>query len=457
MQKSVSEISDSNAEASVLATAIAHPTYVLQVDYLKPNYFYHVENGCIYWAITELIKSGVEEIDALNLTTMINSDKAVRKKIQEYNLNDMQEFINMSQYAARHTVEEFKLLVRTVVSLSFKREVVRVTNEINADCFNDNMDLSALNTIVNSRFSKLTEKYITSTEVELFGNKVGRLWKEICERRSADGFYGIPSKFDLFNQYFTYEPGELVLLKARMKQGKSAFFMNEALHKITSGVPTLYIDTEMTDRAFYERLLANMTGVSVNRIKSGRYSHEEALKIEETNAWLKDQPFVHIYMPSQNDDEIYATCKILKYKMNLQFFIFDYIKSNQCNAAENANLLGAKTDFLKNRIAGELSIAVLAGAQLNRANEVADSDKIERYVSTSILWRFKKSEEIHADGLDCGNIVANVSLNRNGEQMLEDEYIHLKFDGDRMRVEEAVQPKPKTPFDEDEKADVKEV
>ena len=80
---------------------------------------------------------------------------------------------------------------------------------------------------------------------------------------------------------------------------------------------------------------------------------------------------------------------------------------------------------------------MLAGAQLNRQNQVADSDKLERYVSSSIWWRDKSTEELARDGLDCGNFAATIDLNRNGEAMDDEEYIDFKFDGNRMRIEQS--------------------
>lgn len=449
MAHDYSVLSDNQAEAGVIATLVYHPEFILHTDYLRPSYFYNVENGCIYWAIEELYKNGIETIDAINITNMLNSDSTVKKKIEEHNLTDMQEFINMSKYACRHTLDEYKLLVDNVVTMSFKRELVKVSNEIQSSCFNTDVDLSKLNSIVNDRITKLTEKYLISHEIVTFGEKIDDLWDEICSRRTESGIYGIPSKFSRINEYLTYEPGELVLLKARMKKGKSAFFMNEAIHKLKNGVPTLFYDTEMQDRLFYERMLANLTGIDVKRIKRGDYSHEEGQNLAKTNEWIKKQPFVHIYAPTTSEDEIYATHKILKYKIGLEFSIFDYIKSNVTSASENYNILGARCDFLKNRIAGELNIAMLAGAQLNRNNMVADSDKLERYVSASMLWRDKTSEEIARDSLDCGNFALTIDLNRLGEQMGEDEYIDFKFDGNRMRIVEAKQHDSReTPFSE---------
>lgn len=448
-QRLISDLSDNQAEAGVIATLVYHPEFILHTDYLKPSYFYRVENGCIYWAINELYKSGVETIDALNITNMLNSDQAVKRKMSECNLTDMHEFIEMSRYACRHSLEEYKLLVRNVVTMAFKRDLLKVSTEVQDNCFNSNADLAKLNTLVNDKYTRLTEQYLVSSEIETFGAKVDGLWQEICDRRTDNGLYGIPSKYSILNDYFTYEQGELVLLKARMKQGKSAFFMNEAIHKIKNAVPTLFYDTEMKDRLFFERMLAHLTGIEIRRIKRGDYSYDEGQKLAKTMEWIKAQPFVHIYAPRTSDEEIYATHKILKYKIGLEFSIYDYIKSNIQSSSENSNVLGQKCDFLKNEIAGSLDIAMLAGAQLNRANDVADSDKIERYVSTTLWWRNKDNETIEKDGFKCGNYALTVDLNRNGAAMDEEEYIDFKFDGSVMRIEEAQQHRvQETPFDE---------
>ena len=130
----ISKISDNQAEAGVIATLVYHPEFILHTDYLKPSYFYNVENGCIYWAIQELYKNGIETIDAINITNMLNSNKAVKKTIEQYNLSNFQEFISMSQYACRHSLEEYKLLVNNVVTMSFKRDLNKIAMEIQANC-----------------------------------------------------------------------------------------------------------------------------------------------------------------------------------------------------------------------------------------------------------------------------------------------------------------------------------
>ena len=450
MQIDTTTIADSQAEASVIATLVYHPDFILHTEYLKAKYFHNVENGCIYWAIQELFKNGVDKIDAINITNMLNSNKGVQTKMEQHGITNMQEFIDASLLAKRDTLEEYKLLVKNVVTMAFKRELNKAATELQQYCFNADIDLSGLNAEVNKKINTLTEEFVMTNDIDMFGNKIDDLWSVIVDRRTEDGIYGIPSKYKSITDYFAFELGELVLLKARMKQGKSAFFLNEAIHKLQNGVPTLFFDTEMQDRLFFERMLANITGIEVRDIKMGNYDiYKEGKLLEDTMAWIKKQPFVHIYAPTTTEEEIYSIHKVLKYKMGLEFSIFDYIKSNILSSSENYNALGQRCDFLKNNVAGDLNIAMLAGAQLNRQNQVADSDKLERYVSASMLWRQKTAEEVSKDHLECGNYLLNIDLNRMGCQMDEDDYIDFHFDGNRMRIieSEVQHSKSDLPFD----------
>ena len=415
----VMELADNQAESGVISTLVYHPEFILHTDYLKPGYFYNQDNGCIYWAISELYKKGIDNIDAFNISSMLSSNKAVQRTIEKYNLPSIQEYIDLCAETARHTLEEYKLLAQTVVTLSYKRDMIKSISEIERFCQDKTIALADLSKKKNDILSKLDEKYIVSEDIKLLGEEAQDLWKEICDRRTDSGVYGIPSMFPILSNWFTYEP-------------------------------TLYVDREMSDRIFYERCLAALTGVDVKRIKNGKYSEEEAQKIEQANRWMKKQPFVHIYRPDLSDEELYSICKILKYKMGLRFVIDDYLKSNATSASDNYNILGARCDFLKNKIAGELNMSVLTAAQLNRAGEVGDSMKINRYLSVGIKWFLKTQEQIAKDGLQCGNAGMKIYINRLGEQMPEDDenaYIDFIFDGNKMMISQAEQHDSSNEFD----------
>lgn len=438
----IEELSDIQSESGVIGTLIFHPEYILHTDYLRPGYFFGTENACIYWAIQELYKDGITTIDAYNISNKLQSHPGVSKTLEKYNLPAVQEFIVLYKETARDSLEEYKMLADNIVTLAFKRDLTKTLDKLSRSCYKQEIGLDVLSNNVYDELDKLTQKYVTTTEVHTLGSDIDDIWNEIVSRRSDNGMYGIPSKYNIFGNYFTYETGELVVLQAKYKRGKSVFLMNEVVHKLRNGVPTLVVDTEMQTRLYTERLISHITGIEIKRIKNGQYSDEEAQKIKTCIEWLKGQPFVHIYDPQMTNEKLYSICKMLKYKIGLTFVVFDYIKSNETSTSDNYNILGAKCDFLKNRIAGELELAVLSACQLNRMGEVADSDKINRYLSVGIKWDYKSQEMIAKDGMKCGNTFARIYVNRLGQQMQEDDendYIDFVFSGDTMTIVEAEQ------------------
>ena len=100
----ISELSDIQSESGIIGTLIYHPEYILHSDYLKPNYFFGVENGCIYWAIQELYKDGITTIDAYNISNKLQSNKGVSRTIEKYNMPTVQEFMELYEETARNSL-----------------------------------------------------------------------------------------------------------------------------------------------------------------------------------------------------------------------------------------------------------------------------------------------------------------------------------------------------------------
>lgn len=442
------DLKDIAAETSVISTLLVHPEYILHTDWLKTNHFSQKENAAIYWAIDELYKKGITNIDDLNLNNQLSSDKAVKELMAKHNLEDISKYVELSQYAARDSLEEYTEFCRTVVTLAYKRELYKKSNELNRLCFSDIQSLEEADSKVHHIMNDLTEDYMITTDLRTIGEQVDELFEEIISDQADDKF-GFDSKFSVFNPYFKYERGECIVLAARMKTGKSAFILNEAIHQAQRGIPTLVIDTELTDKVWYKRALCHIAQIEFRRIRDGHWTEAEKKKLAQANEILKTLPIVHYYMAVIDLPKVYAMCKILKYKMDLQFLCFDYIKGDDTDAFALSNKLGKMTNFLKNEIAGDLDMCVLAACQLNKQNEISSSDKIAMYASTLVRWRFKLPSEIQDDGgLEYGNVCAQIFYNRNGAMQDRDEWMSLKFEGNLMTITDCKQPvKADQPFE----------
>lgn len=428
---------DISSEAGILATLVQNPDFVLHSEALSPSYFYKRENGAIYWAIQELYQKGIDKIDEFNIVTQINTNKGVKNIVESYSKDFVKELVGNSEYIARATKEEYQELANRVITLSFKRDTYNKLKYFQTQCLDENIDLNQLNLTIMNDIDKLAAQYITQDRIPMYNKDIYSIWEGILNKRNEDGTYGIPSKHKILEDYFTYQSGELVLVAARRKHGKSIFGMNELVHMLRQGISCIYLDTEMNDEIFTTRLLSHLVGIEEYRIKSGNYTSSEEEMIKSALDWINVQNFTHIYDPQWTRDKVYTTAKILKNKMDYDFLIYDYIKitdNTTTSSSEQYNELGNWCNFLKNNIAGGLDIPVLSFVQLNRNNEIADSDKIERYASTGIKWIKKTPEEIARDGQECGNYKLNIMFNRLGQDMDEDEYIDFVFNNKNLDI-----------------------
>ena len=257
MAKSISELSDTAAEGGVIASLIYHPEFLLSDNNLQARFFFNQENQALFWGIEELVKSGVTQIDALNLKNVLFSNAACQKVAEKYGLVDLQSYIDLARVAARGSYEEYKLLAKTVISLAFRRELCNFSIDISKECFNREITLDDLNDYVNNGISKVAEKFIFGGDSVQFGEKIDSVWEEICEDRNDDGSVGIPNLIPSLDNFYTFGKGELVLLAGATGKGKSSFMLAQSIYALKRGIPCVICDSELTDKVYTPRLLAN--------------------------------------------------------------------------------------------------------------------------------------------------------------------------------------------------------
>lgn len=433
---------DISAEKGIICSLILYPNFIFEHNTLKDSHFFDKQNGALFWAIRNLVEKGIMKIDERNLMVQLNSDLAISKLIGDNVDDQIEEVVDNAPLIARTSVEEYKALVNRVVGLGFKRELYKKIKVIENKCLTDSTnDITSLHSEVMNIMDNMAINFITDEAVQNFSDKIDKIWNSVIDSRNPDGTFGIPSRWNILRNYFTYQSGELTLIAARRKNGKSVIAMNECVHLLKSGLAVVYFDTEMQDELFTTRMLSHITGIPEDNIKSGNYGKEEDKILLDARQWLKKQKLVHEYNPRWTKEAIITKCKILHNQGRLDFFIYDYIKDTSgknTSSSDIYNELGNWCDSIKNGICGALKIPGLTFAQLNREMKIADSDKIERYVTTGCTWRKKTSEEIEKDGKECGNYCLKVDFNRIGnshEEDAEDDYIDMLFRGSILTID----------------------
>lgn len=438
----MTQLYDAKLEATAIATLISHPDFLLIENNLRPTFFYERENQCLIWGIQTLALKGVETIDALNLETIMSSNAAVKRVMESHNLADLTKYIELSKYAARGSYEEYKVIEDQIITYAFRRELQSFSVSLGKQCENLDASLEDLNDFCNDGLTKIVDRYAYGADSVRLGDKIDSIWQDIVDKRSPSG-YGIPFKIERLNEYCTLVPGELTLVMGATGKGKSSFFLSECLHKaIALGVPTLLIDSELTDAVWLPRAIASVSGVTVHKVKTGMMTEEELAKVKAAIETLRKAPLIHEYINTFDKFRIEGLVRKWKNKIGLGLVIFDYIKpGTMYGAAEISQSMGLAADFLKNIISTEISVPVIAGLQMNeQTGGVADSQKPTRYADTLISWEEKSADMIQRDGVESGNFLMRVFKNRNGGSTLgDDDYIDVLFQKATMRISGAKQ------------------
>lgn len=428
----------------MIASVLLNPEYTFYSEALTPNHFTDKQNAYIYYAVCELAKRGIEKVDAYNLTNILNAKEATKAATNELTIGVLRDLLELSSAIARTTVEEYMLLVDNVLDAAFRRDAYNRLEECKQMCFS--AEEKEIERKIYSSLDDVLMSYSSVNELPKYKDKIDEYWAEIQERQKS-GAAGIPFKFKTLNEYAMIEPGELFIFAAEAKQGKSMMLLNCAIDLLKQGYSVLYIDSELNSRMFTCRLIAHLTSIEFNRVRAGRYTEEEAARIQQAIAWMKTRKFTHQYMPMFDEKTIYSATRKMKHTEGLDILIVDYFKSvGDGDAFATYSELGRLVDMVKNKLCGDLGLAGIGAAQATATGRVADSAKIGRNASTIAVITEKTPEEISTDGTECGNKKLRVVLNRNGMQMAADDYIDLQFNGNLISYEEAAQHSKTGPF-----------
>ena len=390
----------------------------------------------MYYAICELAKRGVEQIDAYNIMNILNRNASTRAVTSTIlSIAAINEFIQNASAIARTTPEEYKLVADAVLNAAFRRDTYNKLVECQHLCFKgDEKDIEQK---IYATLDDVMLEYSTASEMPQYKDVVDGLWEEIKARQRGETM-AIEFPFPLLNEYVVMEPGEVICFTAPAKAGKSAMLLTCAVDLLKKDKGVLYIDSEISSKLFTIRLLSHLTGIKFGCLRSGNYSPEDELKIEEAVAWLKTRRFIHIYLPIFDENAMYLAAKKAKHLINIDCIVVDYLKSTSTKdeAFSVYSEMGRLSDTLKNKIAGEMGICGLTAAQATATGKIADSAKIARSVSTVISIADKSVEEMEEDGTNAPKKM-RVVFNRNGAQMSENEWIDMDFNGSLITYRQA--------------------
>ncbi len=402
------QFSHAGNEAAIIACVLKDPTNYFEVDAkLVDNDFLTPHHRAIWRIIKTLNRSGVTSADAASILSQASAMK-VEELIGGY------DYIN-ALFEKFIDPETIGFYINRVLDASIKLKVLQAADNIN-DLTYKNKSLTeetlTADDIVNhaqQEFLKISIESKKDADAVNIADGIPALLEEA--RSNTSDIMGLPTGFDLLDKTINgLEPGTLTVVGARPKVGKSTLLMTWARHlAYKSGMPALYIDTEMSTREQQFRLLSMLSSVPEREIKNGTYFQDEqkADAVREAEEITQSGLIMHKYYPDFTPEGVSALARKYYHQFGISCLIFDYIKLPDADLRMIGNVkeyqaLGYLSVALKN-LAGQLEIPVVTASQLNRESanrgyvssaNFADSDRLLRYANTLLGLACKTKKEM---------------------------------------------------------------
>lgn len=451
MDKELEYISSPGSERAILSIILQNTDKLLEAEEkgLRKEHFSLQVNRYLYSTIAYLTSKGFDKVDGLSIINALDS-----KGREEVDKLGGIEYIDLLMIS--ELLDNVDLYVEKIKEAYQRRRVYSLCDKAKIRMTNDDVDMAKeLDDFQNS----LLELSLNENDV----NKVHKMGEGLAERlnerakspKKVAGYSIGWNNYDKITQ--GYKAGELTVICAPSKTGKTIFQMNHAIAlAVYSKIPTLYINTEMPDDEMEDRLLSCVSGVPYEEVCNGMFSQDTSNglkgdkmgRIKEALKLIKESPFYHVYMPDFTIEKVTALAKKYKLKHNLGFLIFDYIKlpNSEVAGLQNAQeyqRLGYMTTCLKD-LAGVLSIPVLTACQSNgdehsingkptMAN-IGASKRILHMASKLFFLVNKTEEEIARFGLEYGNQTLYLAYQRSGS--CDSDPINLYNEKNILRVSE---------------------
>ena len=439
-------IAKPTVESNLISICLKHPEKIVDIQEqdITEDMFLIEANRYIFMAINYLFHKRQDPTPYAIMEVIANSK--MKKVVEEFGGVDYLEVLS----GARANVNNLDILCQKLKQAYTRFKLCEICDQTKDFVLTDKAEVLNPSEILGEHESKIAE---LSNDVQQTKDiyKMGENTEEILKQR-AENPNTVPglevgwNKFD----YYTNggQPGDLIMVCARAKTGKSTTLTNWAVKLgIEDNIPILYFDTEMSAREQEDRILSILSGVPHKEIMNGMYcldtefgkAEDKKKQIREAIAKMRAGSYYHIYMPNFTIEKVNAIAKKFKIQNNIQAIFFDYLKFPSSQVAnlksvQEWQMLGYIASGLKD-LAGTLKVPVYSGCQENRSNldsdkkderNVGGSDRILQLASKLIFLSNKSEDQIIKEAGLLGNQKLYIAYQRNGES--DCPIIDIQFD-----------------------------
>jgi replicative DNA helicase len=350
-------------------------------DQLQGRHFYEPFHGRLYTVMEEYIRKGLLA-EPIVVMERFKADPAF---VELGGLRYLADLVDRAPPAAN--ARDYG---RVIYDLALRRELIRLGGEIASEASGD-VETAAKEQIeqAEQKLYTLAESGAPSTGFQTFADALKGAVEMAAEAFSRDGgLAGLSAGLvDLDQKLGGFHPSDLVILAGRPSMGKTALATNIAFNvarsyaweptptgerKTVNGGVVAFFSLEMSAEQLAMRLLADVSGVSSDRLRKGEIDRAEYGRVRQAAEEISEAPLFIDATGGLSLAKLTARARRLKRTSGLDLIVVDYLQlvtaSDGSRDQNRVQEVSAITQGLK-ALAKELSVPVLALSQLSRQVE----------------------------------------------------------------------------------------
>ena len=340
------------------------------IDILSIDAFYKDSHQYIFEAILQLFENS-EPVDLLTVSTQLRKNSKLDLVGGDFYLISLTQKVSSSAHIEFHA--------RIILQKFIQRSLIKISNEIIEDSFDETKDVFDLLDKAETRLYEVTQGNIKKS-TETAQDLVFQAKKKIEEISNKEGLSGVPSGFDKLDKLTSgWQESDLIIIAARPGMGKTALTLSMARNiAVTQNIPVAFFSLEMSSVQLITRLISSETGLSSEKLRTGRLEKHEW---EQLNVKVKSLEKAPLYIddtPSLSIFDLRAKARRLASQNGIKLIIVDYLQLMTGGGSQkNGNREQEISMISRNlkALAKELSIPVIALSQLSRAVETRGGSK----------------------------------------------------------------------------------
>jgi replicative DNA helicase len=408
------------AEKMILSCLLINAEIIeITLQILPIEAFYFKNHQEIYKAISLMYQNKIR-IDIVTLVNFLQENGSLSK------VGGIQILIELiSQIPNLIYFEEY---IRLVKDKFFRRCLIKLGYEAINYGYITNMALEDIliefeNKVFNLTNETKTQKLFSSAEL------LNEIFIDLKEKFLNSNLSGLRSGFqDLDSIIQGFQKSDLIIIAGRPSMGKTALSLNILINVIKySKLPILFFSLEMSKEQIMYRLLAMETNVNQMRLRNGKLSQNDWIKVNKMVNILSKLPLFIDDTSDLSVQNIRSKIKTLMFEQTqVGLVIIDYLQLMQNSRLKVENRVQELSQITRSLkiIAREFNIPIIALSQLSRnvenrvekrpmLSDLRESGSIEQDADL-VLMLYRKQSYNSNNSDQSNDIELIIAKQRNG-------------------------------------------